>query len=194
MFKKRDVFDEDERVQTGVTESTNYVSKKSNTIMKGSKLTGDITISCDLELSGEVEGNINSDQNSNIIILGVCKGNIRTKDGSVTIEGKLNGGDIIAGGNIKVTGKFNGGKAEAKGKISIDGEFNGKFEGNEVEIGSGARGKGELLYKESISISKGAKVEAQISQIKDDLKAVKKPTEMKVVNMGIAPKEKNAAK
>ena len=190
MFKKRDSFTEDEQVQPGIIETNKVVSQKTNTILKGSKLTGDINVSCDLELSGEVEGNINSDQNSNIVIQGICKGNIRTKDGSVTIDGELNGGDITAGGNIKVTGKFNGGKAEAKGKISINGEFNGKFEGNEIEIGSNARGKGELLYKENISISKGAKVEVQISQLKEDIKSVKKPVDIKVVKMDHSQKEK----
>ena len=192
MFKRREPIVED--VNPGVIKSNKIIKQKSNTIMKGSKLTGDINVSCDLELSGEVEGNINSDQNSNIVILAICKGNIRTREGSVTIEGELNGGDIMAGGDIKVTGKFKGGKAEAQGKVYINGEFNGKFEGNEIEVGSGARGKGEFLYRETISISRGAKVEVQISQLKEELKAVKKPPEMKVVNMGHSPAEKQQVK
>jgi cytoskeletal protein CcmA (bactofilin family) len=191
MFKKRDTYADDVQPHN-VIEDPRVASQQANTIPKGSKLTGDINVSCDLELSGEVEGNINSDQNSNIVIQGVCKGNIRTKEGSVTIEGELNGGDIFAGGDIKVTGKFNGGRAEARGKIMINGEFNGKFEGNEIEIGSGARGKGELHYKEHVAISKGAKVEAHISQIKEELKGAKKPADMKVINMELTQKEKNA--
>ena len=185
MFKRREPIVEDVKPDTNKTNKV--IPQKTNTIMKGSKLTGDINVSCDLELSGEVEGNINSDQNSNIVIQGICKGNIRTREGSVTIKGELKGGDIIAGGDIKLAGKFNGGKAEAQGKIYINGEFNGKFEGNEIEVGSGARGKGEFLYRETISISSGAKVEVQISQLKEDIKAVKKPPEMKVVNMGLSP-------
>jgi hypothetical protein len=39
-------------------------SKKSNTILKGSKLTGDINVTCDLELAGDVEGNITSKKES----------------------------------------------------------------------------------------------------------------------------------
>ena len=61
---------------------------KANSIVKGSKLTGDIIISYDLELDGEVEGNITSEQKSNIIIKGTCSGNISTREGNVDIEGK----------------------------------------------------------------------------------------------------------
>ena len=185
MFKRKEPTVED--VKPGIIESKKITRQNSNTIMKGSKLTGDINVSCDLELSGEVEGNINSDQNSNIVIQGTCKGNIRTIGGSVTIEGALNGGDIMAGGDIKVTGKFDGGKAEAQGRISINGEFNGIFEGNDIEVGSKAKGKGEFLYRETISIAKGARIEAQVRQLKEETKAVKKTPEMKVVNMGHAP-------
>lgn len=158
-------------------------NKKTNTILKGSKLTGDITVSCDLELSGEVEGNINSEENSNIVIKGTCKGNIKTRGGSVDIEGELINGDIVAGGDVKISGKFNGGVVKAKGKIYVNGEFRGKLESNEVEVGPNARGKGEIFYSDYISISRGAQIEAQISQIKEELKAVKKLPDMRVINI-----------
>ena len=146
-----------------------------NKILKGSKLLGDINVTCDLELSGDVEGNITSMQGSNILIKGLCKGNIETKEGSVDIEGELSNGNITAGKDVKITGKFNGGEVQAVGKIFIDGEFNGKLEGNEIEIGQNSVGKGEIFYKEYISISKGAKVDVQISQKKDALREVKIP-------------------
>jgi cytoskeletal protein CcmA (bactofilin family) len=146
-------------------------------------LTGDILISCDLELSGEVEGNITSEQDSNIIIKGICKGNIKTKEGDVIIEGELKNGDIIAGGDVKIIGKFNGRKIRAKGKIYIDGEFNGELEGGEIELGSNARGKGGLFYKEYLSISRGAKIEGQISQIQEQIRVIKKSSDAKVVNI-----------
>ena len=146
-----------------------------NKILKGSKLIGDINITCDLELSGDVEGNITSMQNSNIIIKGICKGNIETKEGSVDIEGELRGGNITAGKDVKISGKFNGGEVKAGGKIFIDGEFDGKLEGNDIEIGGNSNGKGEIYYKEYIAISRGAKVDVQISQTKEGLKAVKTP-------------------
>ena len=144
-----------------------------NKILKGSRLTGDINVSCDLELSGDVEGNITSTQDSNILIKGVCRGNIETQEGSVDIEGEFSGGNITAGKDVKISGKFNGGEIKAVGKIFVDGEFNGKLEGNDVEIGPNSSGKGEIFYKEHISISGGAKVDVQISQTREGLKEVK---------------------
>ncbi|MBW2484403.1 MAG: polymer-forming cytoskeletal protein [Deltaproteobacteria bacterium] len=160
--------------------SESAVSNSSvNKILKGSKLLGDINIACDLELSGDVEGNITSTQGSNIMIKGICKGNIETKEGSVDIEGELNSGNIMSGKDVKITGKFNGGEVQAVGKIFIDGEFNGKLEGNEIEIGPNSVGKGEIFYKEYISISKGAKVEVKISQSREALREIKIPTKTK---------------
>jgi len=150
-----------------------------NKILKGSKLIGDINVTCDLELSGDVEGNITSIQNSNILIKGICKGNIETKEGSVDIEGELSGGNIIAGKDVKISGKFNGGEIKAGGKIFIDGEFNGKLEGDDIEIGANSSGKGEIFYKEYISISRGAKIDVQISQTKDALREIKSPPKTK---------------
>jgi cytoskeletal protein CcmA (bactofilin family) len=157
-------------------------SSSVNKILKGSKLVGDINITSDLELSGDVEGNITSIQDSNILIKGVCKGNIETKEGSVDIEGELRGGNITAGKDVKIPGKFNGGEVKAGGKIFVDGEFNGKLEGNDIEIGANSRGKGEIFYKEYISISRGAKVDVQISQTKEDLKEVKIPPKTKAAD------------
>jgi cytoskeletal protein CcmA (bactofilin family) len=151
-----------------------------NKILKGSKLLGDINVTCDLELSGDVEGNITSMEGSNILIKGHCKGNIETKEGSVDIDGELSSGSITAGKDVKITGKFNGGEVLAGGKIIINGEFNGKLEGNEIEIGPNSIGKGEIFYKENISISKGAKVEVQISQSREALREVKVPTKTKL--------------
>ena len=141
---------------------------KVNHILRGSRLKGDINITCDLELSGDVEGNIISQDNANIVIKGICKGNIETREGNVNIEGELQSGNIIAGSNVTISGKFNGGEIKAKGKIYVDGEFNGKLVGNEIEIGANARGKGELFYGDSISISRGARIEGQIIQTQKD--------------------------
>jgi cytoskeletal protein CcmA (bactofilin family) len=151
--------------------------KGTNMILKGSKLTGDINITSDLELSGDVEGNIRSLQDSNILLKGNCKGNIETKEGSVNIEGSLEGGNIVAGKEVRIMGKFRGGEIRAKNKIYIDGEFNGRLEANEIEIGSNASGKGELHYKDFISIAKGAKVNVQIGQLQPELKLVDKSQE-----------------
>jgi cytoskeletal protein CcmA (bactofilin family) len=150
--------------------------KRTNTILKGSKLTGDINLTSDLELSGDVEGNIRSLQDSNIVLKGNCKGNIETKEGSVHIEGSLEGGNITAGKEVRIIGKFHGGEIKAKDKIYIDGEFNGRLEANEIEIGSRASGKGELHYKDFISIAKGAKVNVQVGQLQGELKETEPKT------------------
>ncbi len=157
------------------------VPKSSNTILKGSKLIGDINITNDLELSGEVEGSIKSIKDSNIILKGTCKGNIDTKGGSVYIEGSLEGGSIDAGNEVSVTGKFNGTSIKAVNRIYVNGEFNGRLEANEIEIGPKAVGKGELHYKELISIARGAKVDVQIGQSQPELKVVDKQHEKKAV-------------
>jgi len=169
--------------------------KQKNTLVKGSKLTGDIIITYDLELYGDVEGNITSEQKSNISIKGTCKGNISTKEGSVTIDGEKSKGDIIAGGDIRITGKFSGGKAEAQGKIYVDGEFSGTMQGKEIEIGPGARGKGELFYRETISIARGAKVDVTIKQIIEGQKESGKTSDAKVVTLerpASSPEKKEA--
>jgi cytoskeletal protein CcmA (bactofilin family) len=195
MFGKRDI-------KTDKTSSDDHIQKPAapvreeriNTILKGSKVTGDISVSSDLRLSGEVIGNITSEENSNIVIQGVCNGNIRTRGGSVSIEGELNNGDIIAGGEVKITGRFDGGSVKARDKIYINGEFNGRLESSEIEIGPDAKGSGELIYQEYISISRGAKVEAHIRQAKEEFDEVRKSPDMKVINMDLPLKESGEAK
>lgn len=169
--------------------TTQNVSDETNTILKGSKLIGDINISYDLELSGEIEGNIRSDKDSDIVIKGICKGNIETREGSVTIEGELKEGNISAGSNVVISGKFSGGEIKADGKIQINGEFSGKLTANEIEIGSSSAGKGELLYRENVSIAKGAKVEVQISQTQKELKLVKSESPEKTHDVKQSVKE-----
>ncbi|TNF56548.1 hypothetical protein EP227_00625 [bacterium] len=183
MFKKRETNSEDTQRSSDEQRPINYIPKQKrpqqediNTILKGSKLTGDINVSYDLELSGEVEGNIHAEKNSSIAIKGVCRGDIQTEEGSVNIDGELSDGDILSGGDVRITGKFNGGRIEAKGKIYVNGEFDGKLEGNEIEIGASSQGRGELFYRDSISIARGAKVEVQINQIKESIED-KKETE-----------------
>ncbi len=89
---------------------------------------------------------------------------------------------------VNISGKFSGGEIKAK-KIYINGEFSGKLEGDEIEIGPGASGSGELIYRESISISKGSRVEGQISRVTEELKLVKSPPEPSMVDINL-PAEK----
>ena len=175
----------------------NVESKKSdsvNKILRGSKLSGNINVTCDLELSGDVEGNITSEQDSSIVIKGSCKGNIETKGGSVVIDGRLREGNIIAGRDVTISGKFDGGEIRAKGRVYVNGEFNGKLEGNEVELGANAQGKGEISYMEHISIAKGAKIEVQISKGQKELKLVKNEPAHKEVSTKVNEKMDKAVK
>jgi cytoskeletal protein CcmA (bactofilin family) len=182
--------------EQGISENINHRTmekkirnERVNTILKGSKITGDINVTCDLVSDGDVEGNITAQQDSNIVIKGTCKGNIETEGGNVDIEGELRSGNITTGGNVSISGKFKGGEVKAKGKIYVNCEFQGKLEGNEVELGSNAQVKGELFYREYISISRGAKVEVQLSRIQDGLKAEKKSPQKKVLDMKSPVKE-----
>jgi cytoskeletal protein CcmA (bactofilin family) len=186
-YKKDFVKEINEHINNNTIEKK-ISNEKSNTILKGSKLTGDITITCDLELDGNVEGNITSKQDCNIVIKGTCKGNIETKAGNVDIEGELRG-NITTDGNVSITGKYKGGDVKTKGKIYINSEFKGKLESNEIEIGSNAQIKGELFYKEHISIAKGAKVEAQLCRVQEELKIENKSLKNKVVDITPSGKE-----
>lgn len=184
MFKKWGQYSEDESMNIQEESIPAQVSRdagadKSNTILKGSKLTGDINVTCDLELSGDIEGNITSLKDSNIVIKGTCKGNIDTKEGSVVIEGTLDGGSITAGSDVKISGKFIGGAIKAKGRIYVNGDFEGRLEGSEIELGPNAKGGGELLYRENILISRGANIEGHISKVPAELKLVNQKPDIK---------------
>jgi cytoskeletal protein CcmA (bactofilin family) len=146
-----------------------------NTIFKGSKVTGNMVVSQDLQMNGDLEGDITAENNASIFIKGTYKGNIDAKGGSVEIEGEMSGGNITAGGYVKVTGKFLGGKIQAKDRIHINGEFTGCLESNEVELGEAARGRGEIFYKETLSIHKGAKMEGQVTRAGGEAERMRVP-------------------
>ena len=174
MFKKREPSTEDPGLDDiQMSAPRERTGKTSNTILKGNKLMGNINVTCDLELSGDIEGNISSKTDSDIIIKGSCKGDIETKGGKVDIEGSMLQGNISAGSDVRITGKFNGGKIVSEGKIYINGEFSGKLEGKEIEIGQNAKGNGDLFYRENISIARGAIIEGQICQVQQELVLLK---------------------
>jgi cytoskeletal protein CcmA (bactofilin family) len=173
-------------------ENTN--ERKVNDILKGSKVTGDISVSCDLVLSGDVKGNITALEDSNIVIKGSCKGNIETRRGDVDIRGELKSGNITTEGNVSISGKFTGGEVKAGGKIYVNSEFTGKLEGNEIEIGAHAHIRGELFYKEFITISRGAKVEVNLCRMEKESKGKNTRPENKVVEMKPPVKELSGVK
>lgn len=182
MLKQEDVITEFKVAEKSSIESlVKPGAQGMNAIQKGSKVTGNFVITQDIQITGDIEGNITGENSANIFIKGTCKGNIKTKGGSVEIDGDMSGGDITAGGYVKVTGKFHGGKIQAKERIHINGEFSGSLESNDIEVGSSAQGKGEIFYKESLCIQKGARVEGRITRTELDRKpeAERKPAERK---------------
>jgi len=170
-------------------EDENKPERKVNNILRGSKVTGDISVSCDLVLSGDVEGNITAREDSNIVIKGSCKGNIETGRGNVDIRGELQSGNITTGGNVSISGKFTGGEVKAGGKIYVNCEFTGRLEGNEIEVGPHAHIRGELFYREFITISRGAKVEVHLCRMQEEVKGDNKTPEKKGVDMKQPVKE-----
>ncbi|MGE5894917.1 MAG: bactofilin family protein [bacterium] len=168
--------------------------EEKNTILKGSKVVGDLVVSQDLEISGDVEGNITAEQRSNIVIRGNCKGSVRTKEGNIEIEGEISGGDITAGGSVKITGRFNGRKIEAKEKISINGGFTGTLQGNEIELGPNSQGKGDLFYREYISIHRGADVEVRVHKMPQPEKEKVHIPEQNIIDMEVTLQKKNEPK
>jgi cytoskeletal protein CcmA (bactofilin family) len=168
--------------------------RKVNNILRGSKVTGDISVTCDLVLSGDVEGNITAREDSNIVIKGSCKGNIETRRGNVDIRGELQSGNITTEGNVSISGKFTGGEVKAGGKIYVNCEFTGRLEGNEIEIGAHAHIRGELFYKEFITISRGAKVEVHLCRMQEERKGENKTPEKKVVDITPPVKELSGVK
>jgi cytoskeletal protein CcmA (bactofilin family) len=163
--------------------------RKVNNILKGSKVTGDINVTCDLVLSGDVVGNITARDNSSIVIKGSCKGNIESGRGDVEVRGELRSGNITTGGNVSISGKFTGGEVKAGGKIFVNCEFTGRLEGTEIEIGANAHVKGELFYREYISVSRGAKVEVHLCRMQEESKKENKTPEKKVQDIKPPVKE-----
>ena len=103
-------------------------------------------------------------------------------------------GNITAGSNVTISGKYKGGEIKAKGKIIIHSDFNGKLEGNGIEIGPKARVKGELIFKETISITKGAEVDGLISKTQEELAMTKSAHEKHTVNIKPLLKEVSGVK
>lgn len=164
MIKQEEMIDIKVAEKNVVSSEVKTAEQGINMICKGSKITGNIVVSQDLQMNGDLEGNITAENNASIFINGTCKGNIDAKGGNVEIDGELSGGNISAGGHVKITGRFLGGKIQAKDRIHMNGEFTGNLEGSEVELGPDARGNGEILYKEALFIQRGAKLEGKVTR------------------------------
>ena len=192
MFQKREVKPMSGEVIDQQPQRQDYIDtvnmndtkrRPTNTVLRGSKITGDIKVSCDMDVSGEIQGNITSEGEANIHIQGTCNGSVETKKGNIIISGQLNNGNIVSGGNVTITGTFKGGEVCAQEKLYVDGTFEGKIVANEVEVGPQTQGKGEIVYGEFISIARGARIEAKVTQGKKASDADKRLSSGKIVSM-----------
>ncbi len=164
MLKQEEIIEVRVAEKNAVASAVKTAEQGINMISKGSKITGNIVVSQDLQINGDLEGDIIAENNASIFIKGTCKGNIEAKGGSIEIEGEMSGGNISAGGYVKITGKFLGSKIQAKDRIYMNGEFTGSLEGSEVELGPAARGKGDILYKDALFIQRGADMDGKVAR------------------------------
>lgn len=155
--------------------------KKPNFLVQGSRLIGNVTVSSDLEISGEVQGNITAKENASICVKGTCKGSIETQQGDVILEGDLSAGNIKSGGDVTILGCFRGETVHAAGKASINGEFSGVLYATDVEVGPQAKIRGEVHYVESFSVEKGAAIGCQLIHLNENEKEEEKDQEVEPV-------------
>ena len=86
MLKQEEMIEVKVAEKNAVVSSVKTAEQGFNTITKGSKITGNIVISQDLQMDGDLEGNITAENNASIFIKGTCKGNIDAKGGSVVSQ------------------------------------------------------------------------------------------------------------
>jgi len=149
--------------------------QKPNFLVQGSRLIGNVTVSSDLEISGEVQGNITAKETASICLKGACKGSIETAGGDVVLEGDLTEGNIKAGRDVSITGSFKGSSVSAQGKAYIDGEFTGTLKAKDVEVGPHARIQGEIHYSGLFSVEKGAVIGCQLIRLEPSKEASVEP-------------------
>jgi len=113
-------------------------------ITAGAKIKGEITLSCNLYIDGELEGEIHSKKEVNIGKNGHVKGVVNTQRLVVQgyIEGSINADRV----EIKAAGHVKGEISSAELVI----ESKGVFEGNSIVKGSKTN---KILAKEEISKS-----------------------------------------
>src|SRR3990172_6928470 len=103
MLKQEEMIEVNVAEKNIVASAVTSTEQGMNTIFKGSKVTGNMVVRQDLQMNGDLEGNITAENNASIFIKGIYKGNIDAKGGSVEVEGEMSGGNISAGGYVKGT-------------------------------------------------------------------------------------------
>lgn len=138
MFKK----DND----TQITSSSSSNNKKSgHTLLgEGTTINGDISFNGMLNLDGTITGSITGSNNDDVL----------TVSESGLIDGKINVANIIVNGKIKgdITST---GKVEVASKADIEGNVYY----NTIEMNTGSRVNGQLIYQDDKNNNKIANIE-----------------------------------
>jgi cytoskeletal protein CcmA (bactofilin family) len=95
-------------------------------ITAGAKIKGEITLTCNLYIDGELEGVINSSKEVNVGKNGRVKGDIRTK--RLVVQGSVEGSIDADRVEIKAAGHVNG----EISSVELIIESKGIFEGNSI--------------------------------------------------------------
>ena len=95
-------------------------------ITTGAKIKGEITLTCNLYIDGELEGIINSSKEVNVGKNGHVKGDIRTK--RLVVQGSVEGSIDADRVEIKAAGHVNG----EISSVELVIESKGIFEGNSI--------------------------------------------------------------
>ncbi len=78
MLKQEEMIEVKVAEKNTVASAVKIAEQGVNAIFKGSKITGNMVVSQDLQMNGDLEGNITAENNASIFIKGTCKGNIAT--------------------------------------------------------------------------------------------------------------------
>ena len=82
----------------------------------------------------------------------------------------MSGGDIVAGGHVKVRESSTAARSRPASGSASTANSAARLESNDVEIGAAARGKGEIFYRETLCIQKGARVEGKVTSTEAERK------------------------
>jgi cytoskeletal protein CcmA (bactofilin family) len=108
------------------SQTTSKTDSNTTIVTAGAKIKGEITLSCNLYIDGELEGEINSSKEVNIGKSGTVKGTLRAEN--LIVQGYLEGSIDASRVEIKAEGRVSG---EIISKELII-EAKGIFEGNSI--------------------------------------------------------------
>ena len=109
-----------------IANKSNSTDSNTTIITAGAKLSGEVELSCNLYIDGELEGSINSSKEVNVGKNGHVKGNIVTN--RLVVQGYVEGSVVADRVEIKAAGHVNGEITS----IELVIESKGIFEGNSI--------------------------------------------------------------